>query len=92
MFRVATILLRRDGRYNRLSGVAYVGGVPAELFFDQLKAVILEGRRPSGGARARIAKSNGLKEVLGGAGGRRCCTPLCLQPVREIGCYVEDFF
>lgn len=28
---------------------AYVGGVPAELLFDQLKAVILEDRRPAGG-------------------------------------------
>ena len=27
----------------------YVGGVPAELLFDQLKAVILEDRRPGGG-------------------------------------------
>jgi transposase len=27
----------------------YVGGVPAELLFDQLKAVILEDRRPAGG-------------------------------------------
>jgi len=27
----------------------YVGGVPAELLFDQLKAVVLEDRRPGGG-------------------------------------------
>src|SRR6266487_1229158 len=27
----------------------YIGGVPAELLFDQLKAVILEDRRPGGG-------------------------------------------
>ena len=31
------------------SAFAYFGGVPRELLFDQLKAVVLEDRRPAGG-------------------------------------------
>jgi transposase len=55
----------------------YVGGVPAELLFDQLKAVILEDRRPAGG---RVLENSEFLRFAAHWGFRiRACRPYRAQ-------------
>ncbi len=43
----------------------FFGGVPQEILFDQMKAVIVEDRRPDGGSRPGESRVSALRRSLG---------------------------